>query len=62
SGRQGQEDPLWPSRRDCRHLIHDRDPLFTDAFRAILSDVGVESLKHDWKRSPAKAEEICVVG
>jgi len=31
--------------KDCRHLIHDRDPLFTEAFRAILSNVGVKPLK-----------------
>jgi len=37
--------------RDCRHLIHDRDPLFTDAFRAILSNVGIKPLKLP-RRSP----------
>ena len=28
-----------------RYLIHDRDPLFTDAFRAHLSTAGVETVK-----------------
>jgi transposase InsO family protein len=28
-----------------RYLIHDRDPLYTNEFLAILSDVGVESIK-----------------
>ena len=28
-----------------RYLIHDRDPLFTDAFRAVLRQAGVECLK-----------------
>jgi putative transposase len=28
-----------------RHLIHDRDPLFTDAFRDVLRAAGVECLK-----------------
>ncbi len=28
-----------------RYLIHDRDPLFTDAFRAHLSSAGVETVK-----------------
>jgi transposase InsO family protein len=31
--------------RGKRYLIHDRDPLFTDAFRAVLSAVGIECLK-----------------
>lgn len=30
---------------DARYLIHDRDPLFTDAFRALLRSSGVEPLK-----------------
>ncbi len=29
----------------ARYLIHDRDPLFTDAFRALLRSSGVEPLK-----------------
>jgi len=28
-----------------RHLIHDRDPLFTTSFRAILKSSGVETVK-----------------
>jgi len=28
-----------------RYLIHDRDPLFTDAFRAVLRATGIECLK-----------------
>jgi putative transposase len=28
-----------------RYLIHDRDPLFTDAFREVLRGAGVECLK-----------------
>ena len=28
-----------------RYLIHDRDPLFTHAFRALLKPSGVETLK-----------------
>jgi transposase InsO family protein len=28
-----------------RYLIHDRDPLFTEAFRAILKDGGVRTVK-----------------
>jgi len=28
-----------------RYLVHDRDPLFTDAFRAVLRASGVTCLK-----------------
>ena len=31
--------------RSKRYLIHDRDPLFTDAFRAVLRAAGIECLK-----------------
>jgi transposase InsO family protein len=31
--------------RGKRYLIHDRDPLFTDAFRAVLGAAGIECLK-----------------
>jgi hypothetical protein len=31
--------------RGKRYLIHDRDPLFTDAFRAVLVAAGIECLK-----------------
>ncbi|HEY0483875.1 MAG TPA: hypothetical protein VGD37_40425 [Kofleriaceae bacterium] len=31
--------------RGKRYLIHDRDPLFTDAFRAVLRAAGIECLK-----------------
>jgi putative transposase len=31
--------------RDKRYLIHDRDPLFTDAFPAVLRAAGIECLK-----------------
>ncbi|MBN1655979.1 MAG: transposase [Deltaproteobacteria bacterium] len=36
-----------------RYLIHDRDPLFTDAFRRILDDFGVEPL-----RLPARSPNL----
>ncbi len=29
----------------CRYLIHDRDPLFTEAFREVLESVGVKIIK-----------------
>ena len=29
----------------CRYLIHDRDPLFTEAFREVLKSVGVKTVK-----------------
>ena len=29
----------------CRYLIHDRDPLFTEAFRALLKSTDVETIK-----------------
>ena len=31
--------------RGKRYLIHDRDPLFTEAFRAVLRAAGIECLK-----------------
>jgi transposase InsO family protein len=31
--------------RDKRYLIHDRDPLFTEAFRAILRATGIKCFK-----------------
>jgi hypothetical protein len=31
--------------RGKRYLIHDRDPLFTEAFQAILHAAGIECLK-----------------
>jgi hypothetical protein len=31
--------------RGKRYMIHDRDPLFTDAFRAVLRGAGIECLK-----------------
>ena len=31
--------------RGKRYLIHDRDPLFTDAFRAVLRAAGIQCLK-----------------
>ena len=30
---------------NAKYLIHDRDPLFTDAFRALLQSTGVEPIK-----------------
>jgi transposase InsO family protein len=30
---------------ESRHLIHDRDPLFTTSFREILKSAGVETVK-----------------
>ncbi len=35
----------------CCYLIHDRDPLFTEAFRALLASAGVKGLKLP-ERSP----------
>ena len=40
----------WPTAvdgflRGKRYLLHDRDPLFTDAFRAVLSAAGIRCLK-----------------
>ena len=31
--------------KEARYLIHDRDPLFTRAFREILKSSGVETVK-----------------
>jgi transposase InsO family protein len=31
--------------KGSRHLIHDRDPLFTTSFRAILKSSGIETVK-----------------
>ena len=31
--------------RQAKYLIHDRDPLFTEAFKAILGERGVECVK-----------------
>jgi len=36
--------------KDKRYLIHDRDPLFSNAFRMILGAEGVETLKLPPKR------------
>lgn len=38
-------DPVDGFLRDAKYLIHDRDPLFTEAFTAILQSRGVESVK-----------------
>ena len=38
-------DPVDGFLRDAKYLIHDRDPLFTEAFVAILRSRGVESVK-----------------
>ena len=38
-------DPVEGFLRGATHLIHDRDPLFTEAFSAILQAGGVESVK-----------------
>ena len=27
--------------KDAKYLVHDRDPLFTDAFRDIIKSIGV---------------------
>ena len=32
-------------QKGSRHLIHDRDPLFTTSFRAILKPSGIETVK-----------------
>ena len=37
--------------KDCKFLIHDRDPLFTSEFRKILKGAGVRSVRLP-KRSP----------
>jgi len=34
-------DPVDGFLRDARYLVHDRDPLFTEAWTAILGDAGV---------------------
>ena len=39
--------------RDTRYLITDRDPLFTDAFRHLLQDSGVKSV-----RLPARSPDL----
>jgi len=38
-------DPVAGFLRDAKHLIHDRDPLFTEAFEAILQPQGIECVK-----------------
>jgi putative transposase len=38
-------DPVEGFLRDAKYLIHDRDPLFTEAFTAILGSRGVKSVK-----------------
>jgi hypothetical protein len=38
-------DPVDGFLRGAKHLIHDRDPLFTEAFLGILGARGVESVK-----------------
>jgi putative transposase len=43
-------DPVEGFLRGAKYLIHDRDPLFTDAFREILRTGGVECVK-----TPAKS-------
>jgi hypothetical protein len=36
---------------NAKYLIHDRDPLFTDAFRGLLRSSGVKPSSHDSPRS-----------
>jgi putative transposase len=38
--------------RQAKYLIHDRDPLFTEAFKAILGERGVECVKIPGWRCP----------
>jgi len=38
-------DPLDGFCRDCRFLVHDRSPLFSDAFTQILNGAGVEPVQ-----------------
>jgi putative transposase len=38
-------DPVDGFLRSAKYLIHDRDPLFTEAFVAILAAGGVKSVK-----------------
>ncbi len=38
-------DPVDGFLRDATHLIHDRDPLFTAAFRAMLDGAGIKTVK-----------------
>jgi len=38
-------DPVEGFLRGATHLIHDRDPLFTESFTAILKSGGVECVK-----------------
>ena len=47
-------DPVEGLFRGATHLIHDRDPLFTEAFAAILQAGGVECVRipaRDWRRT-----------
>ena len=43
-------DPVDGFLRNATHLIHDRDPLFTEAFRSMLDGVGIKTVK-----TPAKS-------
>ncbi len=38
-------DPIDGFLRNASHLIHDRDPLFTEAFRDMLDGVDVKTVK-----------------
>jgi hypothetical protein len=38
-------DPAEGFLRGATHLIHDRDPLFTESFTAVLKSGGVECVK-----------------
>ncbi len=38
-------DPVGGFLRDASYLIHDRDPLFTEAFRRLLASSGVKTVK-----------------
>ena len=38
-------DPVDGLLRGAKYLIHDRDPLFTEAFAAILGSRGVKTVK-----------------
>jgi putative transposase len=38
-------DPVDGVLRSSKHLIHDRDPLFTNAFEAILRSRGIKGMK-----------------
>jgi len=45
--------------RDAKYLIHDRDPLFTEAFEAILGKRGVEVRPGSTSQKGARGKVVC---